>query len=35
MEINIKDIEMDEKIKKESELKDIKINPNGTLNLND
>lgn len=35
MEINIKDIEKEEKIKRESELKDIKINPNGTLNLND
>jgi hypothetical protein len=27
--------EIDEKIKKESELKDIKVNPNGTFNLND
>lgn len=35
MELNIKDIEKEDKIKKESEMKDIKLNPNGTLNLND
>lgn len=27
--------QIDEKIKKENELKDIKVNPNGTLKLND